>query len=137
MPTGYTHKVQEGTITEFKDFALSCARAFGALITMRDDPMDATIPDVIEPDGYYAECVAERKSEFERLQSMSVDQQTLAYIADKKHDEDYRQQRIERNKSERQRYEAMLAKVRSEDGFGKARKDHGRLIAAAIRARKG
>ena len=35
MPTGYTAAVCSGEITEIKDFALSCARAFGALITMR------------------------------------------------------------------------------------------------------
>ena len=36
MPTGYTDKIKDG-IT-FKEYAMGCARAFGALITMRDNP---------------------------------------------------------------------------------------------------
>lgn len=37
MPTGYTASVQEGKVTEFRDFAMECARAFGALVMMRDE----------------------------------------------------------------------------------------------------
>ena len=37
MATGYTHDIREGKLTEFKDFALQCARAVGACIHQRDD----------------------------------------------------------------------------------------------------
>lgn len=53
MPTGYTNRIQNGEITEFKDFALACARAFGALISMRDDALDAPMPAEILPDTKY------------------------------------------------------------------------------------
>lgn len=59
MPTGYTYPVVEGKITKFSDFALSCARAFGALINMRDDAMDAPIPEEIKPSDYHAKKVKE------------------------------------------------------------------------------
>lgn len=36
MPTSYTSGVQEGKITELKDYVLMCARNFGALIHMRE-----------------------------------------------------------------------------------------------------
>lgn len=52
MPTGYTEAVQSGEVTEFRDFALRCARAMGALIMMRDDPMDAPIPDEFKPSDW-------------------------------------------------------------------------------------
>lgn len=45
MPTGYTADVCDGKVTDFPTFALKCARAFGALIMLRDEPMDAPIPD--------------------------------------------------------------------------------------------
>ena len=45
MPTGYTADIQDGKITTLREYALSCARAFGALIMMRDDPHDAPIAD--------------------------------------------------------------------------------------------
>lgn len=55
MPTGYTAAVEDGTITEFDDFAWQCARAFGALIMMRDDPMSAPIPQKFEPTAEHVE----------------------------------------------------------------------------------
>jgi hypothetical protein len=51
MPTGYTAAVADGTITEFPDFAMQCARAFGTLVLMRDEPQDAAIPEKFEPAG--------------------------------------------------------------------------------------
>jgi len=45
MPTGYTCQVQDGMITEFKEFALLCARNFGACITLRDEPLSPDIPE--------------------------------------------------------------------------------------------
>jgi len=44
MPTGYTADL-EGV--SFPEFALRCARAFGALIDLRDEPLDAPLPDRI------------------------------------------------------------------------------------------
>jgi hypothetical protein len=40
MPTGYTAGVADGTITEFREYALLCARAFGACIMLRDEPVE-------------------------------------------------------------------------------------------------
>jgi len=40
MPTGYTAGIEDGTMTDFRSFALTCARAFGATIMQRDDPLD-------------------------------------------------------------------------------------------------
>lgn len=55
MATGYTHPVAEGTVTDFATFALDCARAFGALITIRDDPPGTPIPDEFTPSTWNAE----------------------------------------------------------------------------------
>ena len=50
MPTGYTAKVQSGEIDNLRDFALSCARAFGACITMKEESSDMEIPKYFLPD---------------------------------------------------------------------------------------
>ena len=42
MPTGYTAEILNGEIKTFPEFAKKCARAFGAMIHMRDDSLDAT-----------------------------------------------------------------------------------------------
>jgi hypothetical protein len=78
MPTGYTAAVCDGKLTEFRDFALSCARAFGALITMRDDPMDAPIPDKIEASSYSAQRYAGAKERLAQLRTMTPEQAEVA-----------------------------------------------------------
>jgi hypothetical protein len=51
MPTGYTADVKIDT--PFEAFVWKCARAFGALVTMREDSMDAPIPEQLQPDTYH------------------------------------------------------------------------------------
>ena len=53
MPTGYTLDLYDGKDITFEEFALRCARAFGALISMRDEPIDAPIPERFEPSDYH------------------------------------------------------------------------------------
>lgn len=43
MPTGYTADIAKG-IT-FTEYALTCARAFGACVEIRDDPLSSDIPE--------------------------------------------------------------------------------------------
>ena len=74
MPTGYTAAVVDGKVSEFSKFAMSCARAFGACIDMRDDPMDAEIPQEFKPSSYHQEQLDEAKSKLERLQNLHLEQ---------------------------------------------------------------
>ena len=55
MATGYTDGVRTGKVTDFREFALLCSRAMGALIEMKDDSFDADIPDVFQADIKYSE----------------------------------------------------------------------------------
>ena len=72
MPTGYTSELNKGEQT-FKDFALQCARAFGANVMMRDDPWDAQIRKY-EPSDYYLKEVEKSEKELARLIAMSFDE---------------------------------------------------------------
>jgi hypothetical protein len=69
--TGYVHTMLDKGQT-FEEYAFSCARAFGALIMMRDDPMDATIPDEFKPSDYHDKAVATAKKELARLRAMTT-----------------------------------------------------------------
>jgi len=55
MPTGYTSKIYEGEEQTGKEFVMTCARAFGALIDMRDESIDTPIPKELKPDKYHSE----------------------------------------------------------------------------------
>lgn len=112
MPSGYTAPVQDGTITEFREFALSCARAFGALITMRDDPADAPIPEKFEPStGYYDGALERARRALAEVEGMPLDECEREAAAQHRHALEDRRKRQAEKDVVRQRYEAMLAKV--------------------------
>jgi len=73
MPTGYTHNVQTGKVTDLNDFAMNCARAFGALITMRDEASDAPIPERLEPNTeYHDKALAAARSAMDEVPGLSA-----------------------------------------------------------------
>lgn len=71
MPTGYTAQIAKGI--SFKDFTLQCARAFGALVTMREDSHDAVIPDEFKPDEYHQNSLNDAHDKIERLKAMDAE----------------------------------------------------------------
>lgn len=111
MPTGYTAAVADGKITTFKEFALQCARNFGATITMREDPFDTPIPEEFKPSSYYADRLAEAQAELARLRSLSVDQQQKEWRQEHE-DTCSRYKRYNEDIAVRQlRYQSMLFEV--------------------------
>ena len=75
MPTGYTAALYEGEDQSFEDFILNCARAMGACIMQRDDPMSEP-PKKVEPSDYHVKRIAETTEELERLKAMSTSEAT-------------------------------------------------------------
>ena len=109
MPTGYTADIAKG-IT-FEEYAMSCARAFGALITMRDDPADAPIPEAFEPSSHYANEISTATAELARLRALPYEQ----CVAERDSAFQHKQESHERRRAERielrAKYEAMLAQA--------------------------
>jgi hypothetical protein len=62
MPTGYTSKLHDGE-QSFEAFVWGCARAFGALVLMRDDNSDAPITEDRLTDNYHERRVGECEAE--------------------------------------------------------------------------
>jgi hypothetical protein len=110
MPTGYTARIAEGQT--FEEFASTCARAFGALVTMRDEPMSAELPDEVPGDRGYAEgrarAAAAALAEFDAR----TDEQHAADMARDRALLDESAERVRADKRrQRAAYEAMLARV--------------------------
>lgn len=113
MPTGYTSFVADNENFTFPEFAMLCARNFGALIMMRDEPLDAPIPEKFEPSDYYKKEYYKAKTAYDN------------FIANPPSDEDLEKQYNEHVALEmerfatasaeknikRGRYNAMLLKV--------------------------
>ena len=119
MPTGYTADIKKG-IT-FKEYALGCARAFGACISLRDEPFDTPIPDKFEKSTYHQDALKEAKMNLERFQSYSEDALLALFKAEKAKDVSQSKKYLEEKIALKNKYLAMLKKV---DKFVPPTKDH-------------
>jgi hypothetical protein len=111
MPTGYTAAVNDGTITTLRDYALTCARAFGALIELRDDPL-AKAPRrlPVEP-SYHEQALIAAETELARLEALTSTEQAAGAQAFNTQNEIDRNAAIARDIAIRDRYDAMLTQV--------------------------
>lgn len=110
MPTGYTCRVQDTEDLPFEEFLWDCARAFGALIHMRDDSMDEKIK-LPEESDWHKNSLKEAQSKLEKFQKMT--------LAQAKVERDQEHARAQKNAKEslaeklqtRKRYERMIKLV--------------------------
>ena len=111
MPTGYTLDLYDGKDITFEEFVLKCARAFGALIDMRDEPMDAPIPERFEPSDYHLKELEKAKKRLEDVKEWNKEkaeqEAERAYQEALKKREEF----VKKNNLIRKRYEDMLSKV--------------------------
>ena len=111
MPTGYTDKIKDG-IT-FNEFALICARAMGATITMRDDPFNKEIPEKFEPSDYHVKALKKINEEINGLAGITPSS------ASEKAQDDYETEKLRLETSIqdgidlRTQYETMLRSVKA------------------------
>jgi len=111
MPTGYTWKLAEKG-QSFRDFALDCARAFGALITMRDEPKSTPIPKTLKPrTDYYDKELLKSKVELRSLLAMN-NKEKLEYGKKKKQEKiNHFQECLAKTKLQNKRLRDMESKV--------------------------
>jgi len=110
MPTGYTSEILKGI--DFKTFAMNCARAFGACITLRDERDGGEIiPEKFEPSDYHLKAVEKVKKELKELFFMKSEQ--LDSIAKNKwlKSEESRIKSLEEIDKQKKYYEKMLYQV--------------------------
>ena len=110
MPTGYTEDVIEKDIS-FREFALKCMRAFGALVSFRDEDSNKVITEV-PLDDHYQKAIDKAKAELASFEALSIGdtrQLSIKEIADS-----YTRNLGYRDKAEleNKRLEAMIEKVK-------------------------
>ena len=111
MPTGFTAPVEAGEITTLRAYALRCSRAFGQLISMREDGLDAKLPDKIEPQRYHADRLEEARSALAKLSEMTPAEIAAANEASHQSDVNSHETRVRENAARLKRYHAMLDKI--------------------------
>lgn len=111
MPTGYTSVLYDGE-QSFEDFVMRTSRGMMALVTMRDEPLDAPIPERFKPYTEYSDKrLAEAQSLLRRLDGMTPAQAQEAADAEFSEAEEKWQESEQTRLARRERYEAMLAQV--------------------------
>ena len=121
MPTGYTLEIANGQT--FEDFVLGCARAFGACITLRDEPQNSDIPE-FELNTYHIDRLAEYTKELkEVLELTSEELNTRAQNQFNSELENY-YERVDENNSTQDNYTAMINNV---EEWGPPTEDHKEL----------
>lgn len=110
MPTGYTDSIKDG-IT-FEEFVLTCARAFGATITMRDDPIDKPIPDKFDPSDYHVKELTRARKNLTKINKITVGEAEKLAIADYKKEINSIKKCIEEDRMLMAQYREMLNQVK-------------------------
>lgn len=115
MPTAYTAILGETEDMKLKDFALLCARNFGALASMRDEPLTAPIPEKFELPPYYKDNLEKAQKKHAEFMAMTDEGKTeFLERTYKEMVEESRKVQEESSKQKdilRRRYNAMLLKV--------------------------
>lgn len=114
MPTGFTADVANGKTTSLRAYALTYARGMGALITMRDDPHDAPIPARFEPNTrYHDDKIAAAQAVIESLNRLTPGELEAMWRAACDRINAERAEAVQRNDAIRERYKAMLDRLRA------------------------
>jgi len=110
MPTGYTAAIKDGI--SFEQYALGCARAFGACVTLRDERGGGEkIPDEFVPSDYHSKALRAARDELATVLTMTEEQRNEAAKNAWDDAERSRLAMLEERRKTRAAYEAMLAKV--------------------------
>ena len=109
MSTGYTSAIKDGI--SFEDFALHCARAFGALISLRDDPHDTPIPDEIKPSDFYKEQLEEAEEELNKLIDITEAEADETAVREYEAEVQSNKDRINEKNQLKLKYTSMLKEV--------------------------
>ena len=121
MPTGYTACIidKESPAT-FNQFVMGCARAFGACITMRDDPQDAEIPDSFEAGSYHKERLEAAEKDMKRLNKMGDKELLMVAESDRRDEIKRLEESLAAALREDEQYGEMLEKVLDLDSLSQS-----------------
>lgn len=111
MPTGYTEGIASGQITSFEEYALLCARNFGACIMLRDEPLTPDIPE-FQPSDYHVTALLEARTKLHSFINMSEEERLKLYREERSKETERAIEKLAEIDEQKSRYEAMLEKAK-------------------------
>ena len=119
MPTGYTYNIKDGI--SFKEYAMNCAKAFGACITMGDEQLNKEIPDEFKPSSYHKDRIDEIQKEINELTKLTEKQIKEICLNEYEEEKRRKDNRIKENSNLLNKYENMLKQAKK---YNPPSKDH-------------
>lgn len=95
---------------DFNSFVMTCARAMGACVMMRDEPFDAPIP-TFEPSDYNAKAKLDAEKLLKKLKSMSTEDAMALGKEEKTKDIKRLKECVDREEAENKRLDRMVEEV--------------------------
>lgn len=112
MATGYTSVVEEGEVEDLSTFILRCARAMGACVMMRDEPLDVPPPRVgFTESPYYVRALQKAEAALEAFKALPPQEKMGSVELAHKKAVDLNTVYDTSNAARLRRVEAMIAKV--------------------------
>lgn len=111
MPTGYTSSLYDGP-QSFRDYALQCARAFGACVELRDEPL-APAPDSLPVYSYHETRLAESRARLAEVEAWTDEQAEAAADAAWAEAERQYSEALAEVAGRKERYSAALAEAKA------------------------
>lgn len=91
---------------------MGCAKAFGALVHMRDDPGNTPIPDEIPLDLYHKNQIEEAKKELIKVKKMTISECKKIAIKEFNKSVKYNKDQIKIKIERKKRYEKILSQAK-------------------------
>lgn len=110
MPSAYTNELYHGA-QPFPDFVLRCARAMGALITMRDDPLDAPIPEQFAVSDWWQTRINDARDALTKAETITLEESEALASTSNTAQRRLHDDLVARIDARRDRYKAMLDQV--------------------------
>lgn len=111
MSAGYTVGIDSGKIKTGKEFLMLCARAFGACVEIRDEPLLVQIPERFESTDCYTELIARSRNKIAELQSLSKNEIRERMDKSRRNIEQSYLERIEAARKTKEKYANILEEV--------------------------
>lgn len=112
MPTGYTEKICSGKEdVPVSDFIRTCARGMGALVLLRDNSLNAPIPDTLPVMNYHEKRIQELEKEHGEICSLSIEECNARADSDAIEQNRRRDEAWRESEARRSRYENMIAQI--------------------------
>ncbi|MED1789090.1 hypothetical protein P4V47_16630 [Brevibacillus laterosporus] len=130
MPTGYTSSIYDGENVSVKEYISTCARAFGAYVLVRDEPLNKKVPDEFLPSPYHKKQLEKAKTDLEKFSAMTLEEAELIIGEEHKKEVERKSNVYTKQLDLSNRYKKMLEEVRE---WQPPTKEHSTLKAFCVK----